>query len=138
MNTIDLKNLVGGALQEKFNASFEKVIKNLLDPNTPFKNKRSITIKPSFAQNEQRDNVKVDIDVSEKLSPSAPLETQFSMEQDLKDGKVYAREYGKDIPGQMTFKDYDNNQEEVDGKIVDTETGEIVEDKNIVDFRQAK
>lgn len=38
----------------------------------------------------------------------------------------------------MTFKDYDNNQEEVDGKIVDTETGEIVEDKNIVDFRQAK
>ena len=60
------------------------------------------------------------------------------MEQYLKDGKVYSREYGKDIPGQMTFKDYDNNQEEVDGKIVDTETGEIVEDKNIVDFRQAK
>ena len=87
---------------------------------------------------DEHDNVKVDIDVSEKLSPSAPLETQFSMEQDLKDGKVYAREYGKDIPGQMTFKDYDNNQEEVDGKIVDTETGEIVEDKNIVDFRQAK
>lgn len=137
MNTIDLKNLVGGALQEKFNMSFEKVAKNLLDPNTPFKNKRNIIIKLTFTQNEQRDNVKVDIDVTEKLSPSAPLETQFSIEQDLKDGQVYAREYGKDIPGQMTFKDYDN-QEEIDGKTVDTETGEIIDDKKVLDFRQAK
>lgn len=29
MNNIDLKDLVGGALQEKFSKAFEKVIENL-------------------------------------------------------------------------------------------------------------
>lgn len=37
MNKVELKDLVGGALQEKFNKSFEKVIDNLQDVNTSFK-----------------------------------------------------------------------------------------------------
>lgn len=36
----ELKDIVGGAVQERFNHSFEKVIENLLDENTPYKNKR--------------------------------------------------------------------------------------------------
>lgn len=48
MNNIELKDLVGGALQEKFNKSFENVIENLQDQNTPFKLKRGITIKLSL------------------------------------------------------------------------------------------
>ena len=34
MNKVELKDLVVGALQEKFNKSFEKVIDNLQDVNT--------------------------------------------------------------------------------------------------------
>ena len=40
MNRIELKQLVGGALQEQFAKSFEKVVENLQNPNTPFKNSR--------------------------------------------------------------------------------------------------
>ena len=31
MNTVELQGLVGGALQEKFNKAFERVIENLQD-----------------------------------------------------------------------------------------------------------
>ena len=37
MKNVELQKLVGGALQEKFAKSFEKVIENLQDPNTSFK-----------------------------------------------------------------------------------------------------
>lgn len=36
---IDLQNLVGGALQEKFKHSFKKVMENMQDVNTPYTNK---------------------------------------------------------------------------------------------------
>lgn len=45
MNKVELQNLVGGQLQEKFERAFESVIENLQDPNTSFKVKRGITIK---------------------------------------------------------------------------------------------
>ena len=64
MNKIELQNLVGGALQEKFEKAFAKVIENLQDSNTSFKVKRGITIKLTFDQNEERDDVSVSIDVS--------------------------------------------------------------------------
>lgn len=56
MNKVELKDLVGGALQEKFNKSFEKVIDNLQDVNTSFKVKRKISISLDFVQNEARDD----------------------------------------------------------------------------------
>lgn len=131
MTKVKLEELVGGALQEKFEKSFDKVIENLLDPNTPYKPSRVISIKLAFAQNESRDDVKVSLDVSEKLAPQSGLSTAFSIGTDLKTGKIYAEEYGKQVKGQMSFSDY----EIVDNKAVDTETGEIVTDQ-IVDFRK--
>ena len=90
MNKVELKDLVGGALQEKFSKAFEKVIENLQDQNTSFKVKRGITIKMSFVQNEARDDVSVMVDVSEKLAPQAGMKTSFSIGKDLKTGEIYA------------------------------------------------
>lgn len=135
MNNVELKDLVGGALQEKFNKSFEKVIENLQDQNTSFKVKRAITIKLSFDQNEARDDVTVSVDVSEKLAPQAGMKTSFSIGKDLKTGELFAEEYGKQIKGQMSISDY----QKVEGQVVDTSTGEIAEedDNKILDFRKA-
>ena len=72
MNKIDLSQMNGGALQEKFNKAFEKVMQNLQDPNTPFNNKRVINIKFTFVQNEERDDVTVDIDVTERTESVRP------------------------------------------------------------------
>ena len=35
----------------------------------------------------------------------------------------------------MSFEDIEENETEIDGQIVDTETGEIKEDKSVIDFR---
>lgn len=143
MNNIDLKDLVGGALQEKFSKAFEKVIENLQDQNTSFKVKRGITIKMSFVQNEARDGVSVMVDVSEKLAPQAGMKTSFSIGKDLKTGELYAEEYGKQIKGQMSLKDYETAAEpakvqKIDDDVVDTETGEVIKPvNNVVDLRKA-
>ena len=132
MNKVELQNLVGGQLQEKFEHAFEKVLENLQDPNTSFKVKRGITIKLDFVQNEKRDDVLVSVDVSEKLAPQAGMKTSFSIGKDLQTGEIYAQEYGKQIKGQMNLFD-----------IMDPETGEVIEqnqniDSNkVVDLRKA-
>lgn len=139
MKNVELQDLVGGALQEKFARSFEKVIANLQDPNTPYKNKRQIQITLKFQQNENRDDVQVDIEVTEKTSPQAPMKTAFSVGKDLRTGDIYAEEYGKQIKGQMSLNDYQTVQ--IDGNTVDAETGEIIEEnkkETVVDFRDAK
>ena len=142
MNNVELKDLVGGMLQEKFAQAFENVVKNLQDPNTPYKVKRGITIKLSFDQNEARDDVSCTVDVTEKLAPQAGMKTSFSIGKDLRTGEVYAEEYGKQIKGQMSFADLEAEKESpvtvVDGKTVDTETGEIHGTNPVVDFRSRK
>lgn len=140
MNTVELQGILGGALQEKFNKSFERVIDNLQDVNTSFKVKRKITISLDFVQNENRDDVKVDVNVVEKLAPQAPMATAFSIGKDLKTGEMYAEEYGKQIKGQMSFNDFVDPQEQGEESkklIVDQSTGEILNDNSVVDFRKA-
>lgn len=141
MNRVELKDLVGGALQEKFSKAFEKVVENLQDQNTSFKVKRGITIKLTFDQNEARDDVSVSVDVSEKLAPQAGMKTSFYIGKDLQTGEIYAEEYGKQIKGQMSLKDYESrppvqeNVQKIDGDVVDTETEEVI-GTEIVDFRK--
>lgn len=130
---IDLKNMVGGALQQKFQNSFDRVMENLQDVNTPYKDKREITITMKFVQNEARDNVLCDIAVKEKLAMQGGLTTQFAMGKDLTTGEIVAEEYGKQLKGQLSTDDikaFENMAK------VDLETGEVMED--VVDIRRAK
>lgn len=141
MKNVKLQEIVGGALQEQFGKSFEKVIENLQNPNTPYKNSREINIKLKFTQNEARDDVHCSVLVAEKLAPQSPMATAFSVGKDLRTGEVYAEEYGKQVKGQMSFNDLEqkeNNLESIEGKTVDTDTGEIVEESGVVDFRKFK
>lgn len=140
MNKVELKDLVGGALQEKFSKAMERVVDNLQDVNTSFKVKRKITISLDFTQNETRDDVHVDVAVVEKLAPQAPMTTSFAIGKDLKTGEMYAEEYGKQIKGQMSIDDYSKNAaaqnvQHVNGDVVDTETGEVL-NETVVDFRK--
>lgn len=135
MDKIGLQEFVGGALQEKFDKSFAKVIDNLQDVNTKWKDKRKIVITIGFSQNEDRDDVDVDVLVVEKLASQAPMKTRLAVGKDLRTGEQYAVEYGKQVKGQMSLDDY-SPQQVVDGKAVDTDTGEIIED-SVIDFKKA-
>lgn len=132
MDNINLKDLVGGALQEKFSNSFERVLENMQDVNTPFKPKREINIKISFVQNESRDDVMATIKVSEKLAPQGEMVTHFTVGKDFSTGEIFAQEYGNQLKGQTVMN--------LGG--ADPETGEIIEEsieeENVVDLRKVK
>ncbi len=139
MDLLNLREFVGGALQEKVNTAMQKVLENMRDPNTPWKPKRHINIRISFTQNEDRDDAAVEVHVSEKTAPVSPMLTRMAIGKDLRSGRVYAEEYGRQIKGQMSL---DLGQQapgavvEVDGGLVDKETGEVIEDK-VIDLRRA-
>jgi len=127
MAKVNLEEFAGGALQEKFDMAMGKVLENMQDPNTPWKNKRSITVKITFQQNEDRDDAQVDVSVEPKTAPVAPIATRMAIGKDLKTGETFAQEYGKQLRGQMSLT-------------VDPVTGEIKEesDGKVVDLRAAK
>ena len=108
---VDLSQLAGGTLQEKFDREITRVIDNMQDPNTPFGEKRKITINISFVQNEMRDDAKIEISLNSKLAGVISAKTNFAMGKDLKSGEVMVSEYGKQIPGQMSFSDLGQKEE---------------------------
>ena len=132
MEKFNLQEIAGGALQEKANQALQQVLNNMQNPNTPWKNKRAVTIKMTFTQNEDRDDSTCEISVDTKLAPVKPVETKFSLGKNLKTGEVEAVEYGPGIKGQMTLSDIIPKEDVViDGKTIDTETGEI-KDNNVI------
>ena len=140
MEKVKLNELTGGALQEKFDQALETVIGNMQDPNTPWKNKRAITIRLTFEQNEERDDATVNVSVETKTAPVKPIATRMAIGMDLETGKAYAQEYGSQVRGQMSFTPSPEmpSQLMIDGKEVDTSTGEIKEAENVIDFRATK
>ena len=109
---VDLSELAGGALQEKFDREITKVFQNMQDQNTPSSDARKITITISFKQTEMRDDAKVDIAVSSKLASVISAKTNFAMGKDLATGEVLVNEYGRQIPGQMSIGDMADEDED--------------------------
>lgn len=139
MSKVNLETFAGGALQEKFDDAMEKVLVNMTDPNTPWKNKRKIIVEVSFEQNEDRDDSTVNVSVVPKLAPVKPVSTRMAIGKDLETGQVFAEEYGSQCRGQMTLDDYQSQRDQVvDGKIVDPETGEIKDEQKVINFREVK
>jgi len=139
MSKVNLEEFAGGALQEKFDDAMDKVLDNLMDPNTPWKNKRKISVEITFEQNEDRDDTSVNVSVVSKLAPVKPIATRMSIGRNLATGEVFAEEYGNQIKGQMSFADLEQKQSPntVIGKdVVDTATGEVIGTKDdVIDFR---
>lgn len=107
---MDLSKIANGGLQEKANRAFAKVFENLSDPNTPYKNKRSIEMKLVFEQNEDRNDISCSIQVNTKLAPAQAVSTQFELFKDLRDGSLQVEEYGSQLRGQTQLpKNPENN-----------------------------
>lgn len=126
---VDLNQIAGGELAAQFTDALFKVVGNLKDPNTPFKNKRGITIKLTFEQNEMRDDVTVGVSVETKLASRSPAKTQMAIGKDLATGELYIEEYGRGIAGQMSLDKYPT---ESDGQILieADDTAEVVDYRN--------
>lgn len=95
-------NIAAGAVPERVNEAFRKVMDNILDPNTKATTKRAITITYTFAPDEDRADIKIGIEVKEKTAPLKSVSTGLYMMADA-DGIPVALEQMPMPAGQMTF-----------------------------------
>lgn len=111
---IALSEFADGALQEKFNIEFQKVLANVQDPNTDHKKARKLTLEITFSSNETRDFLDAKIVAKATLAPSKESTAKVLIGMDGQGGYL-ASELNTQIPGQQVMR-------------VDKETGEINED----------
>lgn len=135
MNHINIEEFAGGALPVQVNKAIEEVTENIQDPNTDAQKARRATITIEFRPSEARDYAQTKISMKTALAPAAPINTGLVMGKNLETGECEAYEYGNTIPGQMLMRVRDQSGE-LD--VVDTSTGEIVKNDNVIDLRSAR
>lgn len=146
MKHINIEQFSNGELTQQINREMEAVARNIADPNTEAKTTRKITVTITMKPNEQRDFITTSITTKSTLAPTLGAVTALAVGKNLKTGEIEVGEIGNQIPGQMSMADVEPQQpsgpvQEIDGKTVDTETGEIVGQAsggNVVDLRKAR
>lgn len=146
MKHINIEQFSNGELTQQINREMEAVARNIADPNTEAKTTRKITVTITLKPNEQRDFITTSITTKSTLAPTLGAVTALAVGKNLKTGEIEVGEIGNQIPGQMSMEDVEPQRpadpvQEIDGKAVDTETGEIVGQAsggNVVDLRKAR
>lgn len=85
---INLFNIANGAAEERFQRELQRVLTNVMDPNTSDKQKRKITMEFVFAPSKDRSSTDVSLKMSTKLAAAEPVES--TMYIGSKDGKLLA------------------------------------------------
>lgn len=138
---VNIETMAGGAMSEKFNQEFRKVIENIQDPNTDDKKARKITLTLTISPTGHRSVGNMKIDAKSALVPALGVETTFSMGKDLETGEVQAIEIGNQVPGQLEMSlPQEEYQEAETIQTVDPSTGEIYETpvNKVINLRERK
>ena len=146
MKHINIEQFSNGELTQQINREMEAVARNIADPNTEAKTTRKITVTITLKPNEQRDFITTSITTKSTLAPTLGAVTALAVGKNLKTGEIEVGEIGNQIPGQMSITDVEAQQpagpvQEIDGKAVNTDTGEIIGQTsggNVVDLRKAR
>ena len=89
---MELSKIAGGALQELFVRAYKKMLMNMKDPNTSWKDARKITITLTFRGNDARNKANMDIRVDTKLANVKPIESMIVYDSDPRTGDVMSKE----------------------------------------------
>lgn len=106
----DIKELARGAVMEQFDIEFEKVIANIMNPNTPYKATRKITLEITLKPNdEDRDMVSIAANAKIKLAAYQPINAQIAIGRI--GGEYVAEEIVKgQIKGQTNLDELNNDK----------------------------
>ena len=67
--TLSLVNVAGGSALELFQQELDKVLENILDPNTPAETNRKITLTVTFTPTPERTQSGISVECASKLAP---------------------------------------------------------------------
>jgi len=96
-----------GAFLERADYEMEKVINNILDPNTKATAKRKITMALELVPDEERSKIHVSVTAKSVLVATNPVTTSLCITNNA-DGELVVAEIEPQIPGQMQL----NGQEQ--------------------------
>lgn len=106
--------MANGAITEQVGIEVEKIIENILDPNTDLKKKRTLQLKVEFSPSQERDRVDIDVTAQSKLQPYNSVRTTLCVGIDSSTGEVQAAEMVPQVTGQLNF----NGTEQEEPKIL--------------------
>jgi predicted KAP-like P-loop ATPase len=121
LDKLTISNLAKGALVEQFEGELEKVLDNIVDPNTAAMKVRKITITLEIKPNEHRNMADIKFHTKSSLIPANAVSTAILINKDTS-GNVEAAELGQEVFGQMKLD----------------EKGEIKEAGNVVSYVRNK
>lgn len=127
---LTLATICDGQVQLMVDRALEAVGQNIADPNMDPKKVREVNISIKLAPREKdREDVKVTVAITKKLAAEQALETNFYVTQDLRTNRITIQEHRKgQIKGQLSIEDVEEE--------FDRETGEIYEQKSLLDYRR--
>jgi hypothetical protein len=101
---VNVLEMARGAILEQIDREAERIMANILDPNTDYKATRKLTITLSFKPNQNREIVKCEAQAKSSIAPIMPIETSIIVEAD-KDGRPRAAELMRQDPNQEVIFD---------------------------------
>ena len=81
LKPLNLLNIAGGSLVEKFNREFGRVIENIKDINTSETDLREITIKLSFKPYEDRSGAEIKVNANSKLAGGPKIKSRMAIQK---------------------------------------------------------
>lgn len=89
-----------GAIEERVDYEMDRVMQNILDPNTRAAQKRKITLSIELMPDEERQQIRVSVTAKSTLAPTNPVTTSLYVTGD-KNGELTVVEAIPQIPGQL-------------------------------------
>lgn len=103
VNKKSVLEMAMGAIAEITDYEVERVVANIMDPNTSATAKRKITITLTFAPDDYRQQIGMDAQAKTSLAPVQPVRTSLCITK-AKDGTLLLAEMTPQVPGQVDME----------------------------------
>jgi hypothetical protein len=107
-NRDSIMRMARGAFEERVDYEMDKVIQNILDPNTKATAKRKITLTIELTPDDERRQIQVSVTAKSTLAATNPVATSLYVTGDG-NGELVVAEMVPQVPGQMNM---DGTQQE--------------------------
>lgn len=95
-----IMQMANGAFLERVDYEMERVVDNILDPNTNATKARKITVTIELKPDDDRGKINVSVTAKSTLAPTNPVGTSLAFTSDA-NGEAVLAEMTPQIPGQM-------------------------------------